>query len=168
MKNRVLIGGLTAALLAAAAACSSTGNTNTTTTNTTTTTSTTANRATTPANTNTSTTSNTTSTNTSGSTAATEGKQDFTLHNQTGVEIHNLHVSPHDTDDWGPDILGRDTLPDGETVEITFDPKEKAALWDLKVADSKGNSIEWENLDLMEISDVTLHYEGGKATAEVK
>ncbi len=27
------------------------------------------------------------------------GKQDFMLHNQTGVEIHSLHVSPHSTDD---------------------------------------------------------------------
>lgn len=168
MKNRILIGALTAALLVTAAACGSSDTTaNKTTTNTTTTTSNTTNRTATT-NTSTATTSNTNSTGTSGSTAATEGKQDFTLHNKTGVEIHNVHVSPHDKDDWEEDILGRDTLPDGESVDITFSPQEKAALWDLKVADSKGNSIEWENLNLMEISDVTLHYEGGKATAEVK
>lgn len=167
MKNKFLIGGLTVALLVTAVACASTDTANKTTTNTTTTTANTTNRST-AANTNTSATSNTAPANTSTSTASTEGKQDFTLHNQTGVEIHNLHVSPHDQDEWGEDILGRDTLADGESVEITFSPKEKAAMWDLKVADSKGNSIEWENLNLMEISDVTLHYEGGKATAEVK
>jgi hypothetical protein len=84
------------------------------------------------------------------------------------VEIHSLYVSPHDEDDWGEDILGRDTLPSGESVDITFSPKEKAANWDLKVTDQQGNSIEWENLNLLEISEVTLHYQNGKGTAEVK
>jgi hypothetical protein len=31
-------------------------------------------------------------------------------------------------------------------------------MWDLKVVDSKGNSITWENLNLLEISTATLHY----------
>ena len=101
-------------------------------------------------------------------TAFAQGKQDFTLHNQTGVEIHELYVSPHSSDDWQEDVLGRDTLPDGESVDITFSPKEKAKLWDLKVVDSKGNSITWESLNLLEISEVTLHYKNGKAWADLK
>jgi hypothetical protein len=97
-----------------------------------------------------------------------QGKQDFTLHNQTGVEIHELYVSPHSSDDWEEDVLGKDTLPSGESVEITFSPKEKAKLWDLKVVDGKGNSIVWESLNLLEISEVTLHYKDGKAWADLK
>jgi len=97
-----------------------------------------------------------------------QGKQDFTLHNKTGVEIHKLFISPHSTDVWEEDILGRDTLPDGESVEITFSRKEKAKLWDLRIEDSKGNAIEWESLNLLEISEVTLHYKDGKAWADVK
>ena len=96
------------------------------------------------------------------------GKQDFILHNSTGVEIHELYVSPHTTDDWEDDVLGRDTLADGESVKITFDDREKSVMWDLKVVDGKGNSIEWENLDLIKISEVTLHYKDGKAWADVK
>jgi hypothetical protein len=175
MKIRVLIGGLIAAvLLVAAAACSSgTANKTTTTTTTNTTTSNAANRSTatntSSTSSNTSNTSTTNTSNTSSSSGAAEGgKQDFTLHNQTGVEIHALYVSPHDQDDWGPDILGRDTLPSGESVDITFSPKEKAANWDLKIEDQDGNSIEWESLNLLEISEVTLHYQNGKGTAEVK
>ena len=172
MRLKVLIGGLIAALLLVAAGCSSTDTANKTTTNTstTTTTSNTANRsAPTNTNSNTSNTANTSTTNTSApSNAAEGGKQDFLLHNETGVEIHSLYVSPHDQDEWGEDILGRDTLADGQSVEITFSPKEKAANWDLKVTDQSGNSIEWENLDLTEISEVTLHYSNGKGTAEVK
>lgn len=93
--------------------------------------------------------------------------QDFTLINKTGVEIHALYVSPADKNDWGKDILGKDTLGDGQSAKITFHPKEEAAKWDLRVEDSKGNSIEWTDLDLTEISTLTLHYENGKATAEV-
>lgn len=100
--------------------------------------------------------------------ARAQGKQDFTLHNDTGVEIHELYVSPHSSDDWEEDILGEDTLADGESVTIHFSRKEKAKLWDLKVVDGKGNSIEWESLNLLEISEVTLHYKNGKAWADLK
>ena len=43
-------------------------------------------------------------------TAARAGDQDFTLVNKTGIEIHSLHVAPHSSDEWGEDILGKDTL----------------------------------------------------------
>ena len=96
------------------------------------------------------------------------GKQDFLLHNATGVEIHEVYVSPHSSDDWEEDILGKDTLPDGESVKITFEDREKHVHWDLKITDGKGNSIEWTDLNLIEISELTLHYKDGKAWADVK
>ncbi|HYT50448.1 MAG TPA: hypothetical protein VEL78_08660 [Pyrinomonadaceae bacterium] len=97
------------------------------------------------------------------------GKQDFILHNQTGVEIHSLYVSPHSTDDWEEDILGKDTLPSGESVKITFEDREKHVHWDLKVTDKDGNSLEWEDLNLVEISEVTLHWDAkkGKGWADI-
>jgi hypothetical protein len=96
------------------------------------------------------------------------GEQDFTLHNRTGVEIHKLHISPHSSDEWGEDILGQDTLANGETLEIKFHRTEKAAHWDLRVEDSEGHSIVWESLNLLEISEVTLHFKDGKAWADLK
>jgi hypothetical protein len=102
------------------------------------------------------------------STAFAQGKQDFMLVNMTGVEIHELYVSPHTTDEWEEDILGQDTLPSGQSLEITFAPRERAKLWDLKIVDGKGNSIEWERLNLLEISKVTLHYKNGKAWADLE
>jgi hypothetical protein len=97
--------------------------------------------------------------------AITQGAQDFTLVNSTGVEIDKLYISPHGSDDWEEDILGQDTLPDGQEVDIKFNRTEKAALWDLRIEDSKENAIEWENLNLLEISKLTLTYKDGKATA---
>jgi len=95
------------------------------------------------------------------------GKQDFILHNRTGVEIHEVYVSPHTANEWEEDVLGKDTLADGDSVKITFEDREKHAHWDLKVVDGKGNSIEWEDLNLIEISEVTLHYKDGKAWADI-
>jgi len=100
--------------------------------------------------------------------AATQGAQDFTLVNSTGVEIDKLYVSPHGSDDWEEDILGKDTLPDGQELDITFNRTEKAALWDLRIEDNKDNAIEWENLNLLEISKLTLTYKDGKATAHTE
>ncbi len=98
------------------------------------------------------------------------GKQDFTLHNQTGVEIHNLHVSPVSANDWEEDILGRDTLPAGESVKVTFDDRDKHVHWDLKVADHEGNSLEWYDLNLIETEELTLHWDAaaGKGWAVIK
>ena len=101
-------------------------------------------------------------------TTASAADQDFTLVNKTGVEIHALYVSPADQNDWGEDILGKDTLPAGQSAEISFDPEEEAEKWDLRVQDKEGNAIEWSDLDLTEIAKVTLFYEGGKATAKVE
>jgi hypothetical protein len=101
-------------------------------------------------------------------TAFTQGRQDFTVVNQTGVEINKLYVSPHSVNDWQEDVLGQDTLPDGDSVNIRFSRSEKAAKWDLRIEDSDGNGIEWTNLNLLEISKVTLHYKNGKAWADIE
>lgn len=162
MNKKFLIGGLFAALLVTGA-CSAT---NTNTNSNTNANSNAANKNTATTNTNSAAPSNANSTAAAPATA--EGNQDFTLHNKTGVVIDKLFVSPSDKDDWQEDILGQDTLASGQSVEVKFHPKEKAAKWDIKVVDSEDNSIEWHDLNLMEISEVTLHFENGKGTAEVK
>jgi len=96
------------------------------------------------------------------------GKQDFVLHNETGVEIHEVYVSPVTAGDWEEDVLGKDTLPNGDSVKVTFDDRDKHSHWDLKIVDGQGNSIEWHDLNLIEISEATLHYKDGKAWADVK
>jgi hypothetical protein len=93
------------------------------------------------------------------------GDQDFMLVNNTGVEIYALYVTPHSANEWGEDILGVDTLAAADDVTIHFSWKEKAKYWDLRVEDEKGAYIEWDKLNLLEISTVTLYYKNGKATA---
>ncbi len=93
------------------------------------------------------------------------GDQDFTLVNKTGFDIHSVYVSPHSADDWEEDILGRDVLPNGDFVDIKFSRTAKGKMWDLKVADKDGKGYIWENINLLEVSKVTVEYKDGKATA---
>ncbi len=127
-----------------------------------------ANTAANTTNTAANTAANSTASNTAAAPATSGSDQDFTLVNKTGVIIDKLFVSPSKKDDWQEDILGQDTLADGATLEIKFHPKEKIEMWDLKVEDNKGNSLEWHDLKLTEISKVTLHYKDGKGTAETE
>jgi hypothetical protein len=96
------------------------------------------------------------------------GDQDFLLVNSTGVEINALYVTPHNAKKWGEDILGADTLGDGEDLLITFPNKTKSQYWDLRVEDEDGAFIEWDNLNLMKISRVELFFKNGKATADLQ
>lgn len=96
------------------------------------------------------------------------GDQDFTLNNETGVDIYELYVSPASTDAWEEDVLGVDVLMDGDSVDIEFDRAEDADYWDLMVVDGEGSNVQWYRLKLTEISEITLRLEDGEAVAEVR
>lgn len=97
-----------------------------------------------------------------------QNELDFTLVNNTGVEIEALFISPHTTDEWEEDVLGVDTLPSGKSVLIKFPTDETAEFWDLKVEDHEGTYIYWKKLNLAEISVVKLYITNGKPIAVVE
>jgi hypothetical protein len=99
--------------------------------------------------------------------AANAGVQDFTLVNETGVTIHEFHCSTVNTEKWEEDILGQDVLENGQSVDIKFHAAEDDCNWDLMVKDSDGNSLEWNNIDLCNISKITLKWDGKEGTAEL-
>ena len=87
-------------------------------------------------------------------TAAYAARQDFTITNHTGHTIMTLNVSPHSDDHWGPDILGRDTLNNGERAEITFDRDEQQCHWDIKVTYDDGTNNDLRDVNLCQTSEV--------------
>ena len=97
-----------------------------------------------------------------------QSKLDFTLANKTGLTIDYVYVSPTNSDEWGDDVMGRDVLKHGDSVDIVFSRSEKSCMWDLKVKDEDGDEVEWTNLDLCTAAHITLNYEGGRPTATVK
>lgn len=99
---------------------------------------------------------------------ATVYSQDFTVVNETGIEVYALYVSPTGEASWGDDILTTDTLPSGSSTDITFDSEVEEQYWDLMIADSAGTTVEWSNIDLFTVSEITLKIENGNPTATFK
>lgn len=92
-------------------------------------------------------------------TASAQGKQDFTLVNKTGYTIDKVFVSPNSSNDWEDDVLGRDVLSNGENIHITFSRGTQTCKWDLKVVYDDGESAEWSNVDLCQISSIAVSYD---------
>lgn len=96
---------------------------------------------------------------------ATTYSQDFTIVNNTGIEIYSIYVSPTGEENWGDDILTTDTLPTGSKTDIVFDTDVQDQYWDLMISDSAGATVEWSSIDLFSISEITLKIENGSPTA---
>lgn len=96
------------------------------------------------------------------------GKQDFTLINKTGYEIDQVYVSAASTSDWEEDILGQDTLGNGERVNIHFARGAKGCKFDLKVVYSEDDSeAVWDDIDLCTVEKITIKWnrKSGETTA---
>jgi hypothetical protein len=90
---------------------------------------------------------------------AQDAKQDFKLVNKTGYELKALYVAPSKSDDWEDDILGQDTLADGQAVNVHFNPKTKTCTFDLKVVYSDDDSSAvWSKIDLCTVEKITIKY----------
>jgi hypothetical protein len=91
--------------------------------------------------------------------AMAQARQNFTLVNETGYDIAEVYVSPHNADDWQEDVLGDKILVDEDDIEIRFQRATRTCLWDLKVVyDDDDSSAEWESIDLCRVSVVTIEY----------
>jgi len=97
-----------------------------------------------------------------------QGKQDFVLVNKTGLTVDKLFLSPANEATWGEDVLGKDTLDDGEKVTIHFSHKESECKWDMKIVDEEKDEIVWEDLNLCKAEEITIKYEGKHPTAIIK
>ncbi len=88
--------------------------------------------------------------------AATGAQQDFTLVNNTGHTVMTLNVSPSDSDQWGPDILGQDVLANGQSATISFERGQDQCNWDVRATYDDGDTTDQRGVNLCEIATVTL------------
>ena len=102
--------------------------------------------------------------------ASAEGRQNFTLVNNTGYTINEVYVSTTDTDNWEEDVLGQDTLDDNASVEIQFPHHAGGCFWDLKVVYEDKTDAVWKNFNLCTISQISISYNAdtGKTWAKWK
>lgn len=89
--------------------------------------------------------------------AALADPRDFTLTNNSDVMITHVYVSSADTANWEEDILGRDILAPGESVDITFAGFTSGdCSYDIKVMAVDGREGYLYGVDLCATTSVTF------------
>ncbi len=77
--------------------------------------------------------------------------------NKTGMTLTHFFASNSGARSWEEDILGRDTLADGESVEININDGSGACKFDFKAVFETGKSLEKGNINVCEISTYTYN-----------
>jgi hypothetical protein len=93
-----------------------------------------------------------------------QAQQNFSLVNRSGAQIDEVYVSPSSSNNWGRDILGDGVMPSGTRRNITFPQRTRACAFDLRVVFEGGRKSEASNLNLCEISTITVQPSGRFAT----
>ncbi len=96
---------------------------------------------------------------------------DFTLVNGTGYEIKRVYIGPSNNPNWTDDmeVLRGRAFKNEATLDITFNPKTKAAKWDLRVEWADGDKpVNWYGIDLTEIETLTLLYNADTGKSSIR
>ncbi len=91
--------------------------------------------------------------------------QDFRIVNRTGYQIDEVYVGASSSRSWGKDLMGKDALSDGESVNITFPNRTTACKFDIMVKYNDGDDATWNGVNLCQVSKVTLYWRNGTTRA---
>ena len=80
----------------------------------------------------------------------------FTLINSSDYTIHEFYTATPDSDSWGDDILGDQTIAGGGTGTITLTGAGDQCEFDLKVVDEEKAEHELEGVNLCDSTEVTF------------
>jgi hypothetical protein len=84
-------------------------------------------------------------------------QRDFTLTNNASIPLKSVYVSTADTKSWEEDILGRDILAAGDSVNINFGKADAGVcLYDIKVTGFEGQAGYLYGVDLCTVTNVTF------------
>ena len=72
--------------------------------------------------------------------------------NETGHTMVSFYASNTATNSWQEDILGRETLPAGDDVEINIDDGTGHCLYDFKAVFDDGETLIKHNINVCETS----------------
>ena len=80
----------------------------------------------------------------------------FKLTNNSSRGIDNFYTSPSNTDSWQEDVLGEDTIPPGQTDEITIADGSTQCVYDMRfIFEDKQEFVE-KGIDLCKLGEYTL------------
>ena len=65
-------------------------------------------------------------------------------------------MSPSDSNQWGPDILGQNVLPNGQQGQVQFARGQDQCEWDIRATFEGGGTGDWRAINLCETTTITL------------
>jgi hypothetical protein len=80
--------------------------------------------------------------------------RDVTLINQAGEVIMYMYWSNTNQDSWGPDQLGSDVWPDGQSANVTIDDGSGACNFDFMAVTASGREIVRPNIDVCSVYEI--------------
>jgi predicted metal-dependent enzyme (double-stranded beta helix superfamily) len=92
---------------------------------------------------------------------------DLVITNRTGWKLAAIYLSPTDAPTWEENLLGADSLGDGETLAVRFAPGVQAPRWDLRI-DGVRHRAEWKGLERKTIASIDLRVAKDAVIAEVR
>jgi hypothetical protein len=83
--------------------------------------------------------------------------RDFTVNNNTSFVLTHVYVQSSDSNTWGDDIMGRDVLDSGTSVNVVFGAFDgTTCLYDVKVLGQAGQVGYLYKVDLCSVTNVTF------------
>ncbi|MCA9573775.1 MAG: hypothetical protein R3B40_14960 [Polyangiales bacterium] len=79
------------------------------------------------------------------------------LRNMSREAIFYVYMSPASDSNWGPDLLGSNTLGIGQSLTLS---NIAAGVWDIRVVDGSGHWKEWRNEQIQPGTQYTLDVDG--------
>lgn len=96
--------------------------------------------------------------------ASAQSLQDFQLVNRTGYTIDEVYVSPSNQNSWGDDLMGDDTLEEGQVLNVRFPRGADVCSFDIKVVYDDEETAEFRGVNLCQVSRVTIFYNRSAGT----
>ncbi len=95
--------------------------------------------------------------------------QDFTVVNRTGYQIDDIWVSPATSRNWGRELMGSGTVLDnGDSYDVSFGHATNACHFDMKVKYHDDDEATWNDINLCEISKISLFYDRKAGTTRAR
>lgn len=87
-------------------------------------------------------------------TAQTANNPDFRVNNRSTMVINEIQVSSAQVASWGPDLLGRNVLPPGQSFEVHLPAGQ--CMNDVRVVFANGQAMERRAVNTCEITDFNV------------
>ncbi|WP_439574635.1 hypothetical protein [Phreatobacter sp.] len=96
--------------------------------------------------------------------AQAQSQQDFQLVNRTGYTIEEVYVSAASQDSWGDDLMGDNSLEEGQVLNVRFPGGSNECAFDIKVVYDDRETAEFRGVNLCQVSRVTIFYNRSAGT----